>query len=135
MRGSVISGEAGIQGDITRATGADRREGVYVNLNNGWMERRKSICDENRAEGKDGIVERKDQEAPGARVYTPPVIYVTCESRPAHTHYRPPLSHGRACSTGVCVCVLKNDFYLVVAVIIPFIHPLMKGLNDQFQLW
>lgn len=47
VRGSVISGEAGIQGDITRAMGAGRREGVYVNLNNGWMERRKSICDEN----------------------------------------------------------------------------------------
>lgn len=43
VRGSVISGEAGIQGDITRATGADRSEGVYVNLNNGWMERRKAF--------------------------------------------------------------------------------------------
>lgn len=97
VRGSVISGEAGIQGDITGATGADSREGVYVNLNNGWMERRKSIGDENRGEGKDGIVERKDQEAPGARVYAPPAIYVTCESHVLPTHnYPSPLSHGRA---------------------------------------
>lgn len=104
VRGRVISGEAGIQGDITRATGADRREGVYVNLNNGWMERRKSICDENRAEGKDGIVERKDQEAPGADVYTPPVIYETCESHPAHTQLSvTPLT--RAGLVHRCVCV------------------------------
>lgn len=41
---------------------------MHVNLNNGWMERRKSICEENRGEGNDGRVERKDQEAPGARV-------------------------------------------------------------------
>lgn len=50
VRGSVISEEAGIQGDLTRATGADGGEGAYVDLNNGWMERRKT-----RMEGKEKI--------------------------------------------------------------------------------
>lgn len=36
--GSGISGEAGIQADTARATGAEER--IYVNENNGEMERR-----------------------------------------------------------------------------------------------
>lgn len=53
-----------------------------------------------RGEGRDGIVERRAQEAPGARVEAPPVIYVTCKSHVLPTrNCRSPLAHRRARST------------------------------------
>lgn len=54
------------------------------------------VCEENRGEGRDGIVVRKAEEAPGAGVYTPPVIYVTRESHvlPIPNYQSPPSHRG-----------------------------------------